>query len=100
MGAGADTGGRRAPGGEQAARPRASRSAAPPNEITSPQTEVTLTVNGREERLAVDDRSTLLDMLRERLGLTGTKNWVLPASRRGATTASAGRARSCWTAAG
>jgi xanthine dehydrogenase YagT iron-sulfur-binding subunit len=30
-------------------------------------------VNGREERLAVDNRSTLLDVLRERLGLTGTK---------------------------
>jgi xanthine dehydrogenase YagT iron-sulfur-binding subunit len=72
MGAGADTGGR-APGGEPAARPRASRSAAPPNEIAPPQTEITLMVNGREERLAVDNRSTLLDLLRERLGLTGTK---------------------------
>jgi len=30
-------------------------------------------VNGREESLAVDNRSTLLDVLRERLGLTGTK---------------------------
>jgi xanthine dehydrogenase YagT iron-sulfur-binding subunit len=61
------------PRGEQAARAWASRSAAPPNEIAPPQTEVTLTVNRREERLAVDNRSTLLDVLRERLGLTGTK---------------------------
>lgn len=30
-------------------------------------------VNGREERLTVDNRSTLLDVLREQLGLTGTK---------------------------
>jgi xanthine dehydrogenase YagT iron-sulfur-binding subunit len=73
MGASSATGGRGAPGGGQAARPRASRAAAPANEIAPPQTEITLTVNGREERLAVDNRSTLLDVLRERLGLTGTK---------------------------
>jgi xanthine dehydrogenase YagT iron-sulfur-binding subunit len=30
-------------------------------------------VNGRDERRTVDNRSTLLDVLRERLGLTGTK---------------------------
>ncbi len=36
-------------------------------------TEVTLTVNGRQERLTVDNRSSLLDLLREHLGLTGTK---------------------------
>jgi xanthine dehydrogenase YagT iron-sulfur-binding subunit len=35
--------------------------------------EVTLTVNGQPRRLAVDTRTTLLDLLRERLGLTGTK---------------------------
>ncbi|GAA3740550.1 hypothetical protein GCM10022225_24740 [Plantactinospora mayteni] len=35
--------------------------------------EVTLTVNGRTERLRVDSRVTLLDALRERLGLTGSK---------------------------
>jgi hypothetical protein len=57
------------PGGEQAARPRPGPAAAPPNDVAPPQTEVTLTVNGREERLAVDNRSTLLDVLRERLGL-------------------------------
>src|SRR5262245_52597689 len=35
--------------------------------------DVTVTVNGRKERLRVDPRVTLLDALRERLGLTGTK---------------------------
>ncbi|XVQ10025.1 2Fe-2S iron-sulfur cluster-binding protein [Spirillospora sp. CA-255316] len=35
--------------------------------------EITLTVNGREHRIAVDTRSSLLDVLRERLGLTGAK---------------------------
>ena len=34
---------------------------------------VQLTVNGREHRLAVDPRATLLETLRERLGLTGSK---------------------------
>ncbi|MEV5829616.1 2Fe-2S iron-sulfur cluster-binding protein [Spirillospora sp. NPDC052242] len=35
--------------------------------------EVALTVNGTEHRLRVDTRSSLLDVLRERLGLTGSK---------------------------
>ena len=35
--------------------------------------EITLRVNGAEHRLAVDTRTTLLDLLRERLGLTGAK---------------------------
>ncbi|HEY7126978.1 MAG TPA: 2Fe-2S iron-sulfur cluster-binding protein [Ktedonobacterales bacterium] len=35
--------------------------------------EITLRVNGVERRLAVDTRTTLLDALRERLGLTGAK---------------------------
>ncbi len=35
--------------------------------------EVTLTVNGREYRLDIDPRVTLLDALREELHLTGTK---------------------------
>jgi xanthine dehydrogenase YagT iron-sulfur-binding subunit len=34
---------------------------------------IALRVNGHEHRLAVDARVTLLDFLRERLGLTGTK---------------------------
>jgi len=32
-----------------------------------------LTINGREHRLALDSRTTLLDALRDHLGLTGTK---------------------------
>jgi xanthine dehydrogenase YagT iron-sulfur-binding subunit len=35
--------------------------------------EITLSVNGKRHRLAVEPRVTLLDALRERLGLTGTK---------------------------
>jgi xanthine dehydrogenase YagT iron-sulfur-binding subunit len=35
--------------------------------------EIVLTVNGEEHRLDVDVRATLLDVLRERLGLTGSK---------------------------
>jgi xanthine dehydrogenase YagT iron-sulfur-binding subunit len=35
--------------------------------------EITLRVNGAERRLSVDTRTTLLDALRERLGLTGAK---------------------------
>ena len=34
---------------------------------------VTLDVNGRKHRLALDTRTTLLDALREHLGMTGTK---------------------------
>jgi xanthine dehydrogenase YagT iron-sulfur-binding subunit len=33
----------------------------------------TMRINGRQERLQVDTRVTLLDALRDRLGLTGTK---------------------------
>jgi xanthine dehydrogenase YagT iron-sulfur-binding subunit len=35
--------------------------------------EITLRVNGSERTLVVDTRTSLLDLLRERLGLTGTK---------------------------
>jgi xanthine dehydrogenase YagT iron-sulfur-binding subunit len=35
--------------------------------------EINLTINGRKERLQVEPRVTLLDLLRERLGLTGSK---------------------------
>ena len=34
---------------------------------------IALTVNGEERRLEVDTRTTLLDLLREHLGLTGSK---------------------------
>jgi xanthine dehydrogenase YagT iron-sulfur-binding subunit len=36
-------------------------------------TEIALTVNGREARLAVDTRTSLLDLLREHLDLAGAK---------------------------
>jgi xanthine dehydrogenase YagT iron-sulfur-binding subunit len=39
----------------------------------SSSVDVTLRVNGRDHRLAVEPRVTLLDALRERLDLTGTK---------------------------
>lgn len=38
-----------------------------------PQRDLTLRINGREQRLRVDVRTTLLDALREHLGLTGSK---------------------------
>lgn len=36
--------------------------------------EIALNVNGRDHHVAVEARESLLDVLRERLGLTGTKN--------------------------
>lgn len=39
----------------------------------APTAEVTLRVNGRERRVTVESRVTLLDTLRERLGVTGPK---------------------------
>ena len=39
----------------------------------SRESSVSLTVNGREVDVVVDTRTTLLDLLRERLGLTGAK---------------------------
>lgn len=45
------------------------------DEVAGPTgtTDVTLTINGEERRIAVDNRTSLLDMLRERAGLPGTK---------------------------
>jgi xanthine dehydrogenase YagT iron-sulfur-binding subunit len=37
------------------------------------QMDITLTVNGRDHRVALDPRTTLLDALREHLDLTGSK---------------------------
>ena len=37
------------------------------------EAQVTLRINGREETLSVDTRTSLLDLLREHLGLTGAK---------------------------
>jgi xanthine dehydrogenase YagT iron-sulfur-binding subunit len=37
------------------------------------ETEVTLAVNGKSRTVRVDNRTSLLDLLRERLGMTGSK---------------------------
>jgi xanthine dehydrogenase YagT iron-sulfur-binding subunit len=47
--------------------------AAAPPDAGSATVDVTLTVNGTEHRRTVEARVTLLDALREQLGLTGTK---------------------------
>src|SRR3954454_21608862 len=44
-----------------------------PASPTSHLAEITLRVNGAEQRLSVDTRTTLLDLLRERLDLIGAK---------------------------
>src|SRR4051794_35806687 len=38
-----------------------------------PLAELTLRINGREHSVTVDTRTSLLDLLREHLGLTGSK---------------------------
>jgi xanthine dehydrogenase YagT iron-sulfur-binding subunit len=50
-------------------RPPERRGAAEP----PPDAEVTLRINGKSHRLTLDPRTSLLDALRERIGLTGTK---------------------------
>jgi xanthine dehydrogenase YagT iron-sulfur-binding subunit len=45
----------------------------PANEKTGDAIDVDLTVNGQKHHLSLDPRMTLLDTLRERIGLTGTK---------------------------
>src|SRR5690348_12395464 len=39
---------------------------------------VRLRINGREQRIALDVRTTLLDALRDHVGLTGTKKGLRP----------------------
>ena len=55
--------------------PLAARAAPPAAAATVPAgpSEVVLTVNGRDHHLAMDVRTTLLDALREHMGLTGSK---------------------------
>src|SRR6185312_11920422 len=60
-------------GAARAARERAGREAAAMTPEPPVLAEVSLTVNGVEHTLAVDTRTSLLDLLRERLGLTGSK---------------------------
>jgi xanthine dehydrogenase YagT iron-sulfur-binding subunit len=47
--------------------------AAPPNGASRGPIDVTLTINGRSRQVAVDVRTSVLDLLREHLQLTGTK---------------------------
>ena len=46
---------------------------AEPTAKTSALLPITLEVNGQKQELAIDPRTTLLDALRERIGLTGSK---------------------------
>jgi xanthine dehydrogenase YagT iron-sulfur-binding subunit len=54
------------------ARAEAQRPAIQPPPITDPLS-ITTSVNGERHELAIDPRTSLLDLLRERLGLTGAK---------------------------
>jgi xanthine dehydrogenase YagT iron-sulfur-binding subunit len=56
---------------EAATKPRTGRSVAAPHPRDPAQ--VTLRVNGTDHPLSLDVRTTLLDALREKIGLTGTK---------------------------
>jgi xanthine dehydrogenase YagT iron-sulfur-binding subunit len=58
---------------KEQSRRRVEKGPAPPPEETPPDLDVTLTVNGKKHALKIDPRASLLDTLRERLGLTGTK---------------------------
>lgn len=51
----------------------ASAAASPPAKASQGQVPVGFTVNGKKIKLHVDPRQSLLDVLRETLGLTGTK---------------------------
>jgi xanthine dehydrogenase YagT iron-sulfur-binding subunit len=53
-------------------RSRADAAPTPPSDPRAP-VDMTLNVNGRDHRVALDARTTLLDALREHLGLTGAK---------------------------
>src|SRR5579871_1332235 len=57
-----------APAGAAEPTPTGTTAGAPGKPI-----DVELTVNGQHQKLALDPRVTLLDALRERIGLTGTK---------------------------
>ncbi|RSM67952.1 (2Fe-2S)-binding protein [Kibdelosporangium aridum] len=60
--------------GTVAATPLTSAAQAePPHTVAGGPVEITLSVNGQRHRVVVEPRVTLLDALRERLGLTGTK---------------------------
>jgi xanthine dehydrogenase YagT iron-sulfur-binding subunit len=71
-----------------------------PADEAPPDVGVTLTINGKPHRLTIDPRTSLLDALRERLGLTGTKKGC-DAGQCGACTVLVGgkRITSCLTLA-
>ena len=55
-------------------RPNSRAAAQPSTSLTTAEmVSVSLTVNGRLHTLMLDPRTTLLDLLREHLDLTGTK---------------------------
>jgi xanthine dehydrogenase YagT iron-sulfur-binding subunit len=70
QGTAAALGGLALPGGADAAAPRETASAAPAPPATIP---LTLNINGREHALQLEPRVTLLDALREHIGMSGTK---------------------------
>jgi len=51
----------------------AQQSSVNPNSSIQGETPVTLTINGQTQTVRIEPRVTLLDVLREKLGLTGTK---------------------------
>jgi aerobic-type carbon monoxide dehydrogenase small subunit (CoxS/CutS family) len=51
----------------------AAQETATPNSPPAPRTSIKLIVNGTEHRVEVEDRWTLVEVLRDHLGLTGTK---------------------------
>jgi xanthine dehydrogenase YagT iron-sulfur-binding subunit len=56
-----------------ASAPAAAEGLAPQSVPAAPRTSIALTVNGTQHRLEAEDRWTLAELLRDHIGLTGTK---------------------------